>query len=82
MARVLLLVVLTFLIVRALRIVFRGVVVGVSTPPRGASPAVKLVRDPMCGTHVAPRNDLSITASGTTYYFCSEQCREKFRATR
>lgn len=82
MTRVLLLVILTFLIVRALRIVLRGVVVGISGPPRGASPAMKLVRDPVCGTHVTPRNNLSITAKGTTYYFCSEQCRDKFRAQR
>jgi YHS domain-containing protein len=80
--RVFLLVILTFLIVRALRIVLRGVVVGLSGPPRPRSPAVKLVRDPVCGTHVTPRNTLSLTSKGTTYYFCSEQCRDKFRTKR
>jgi YHS domain-containing protein len=78
--RVLLLAVLSFLIVRALRTIFRGVVVGVAgSPPRPPSSSVKLVRDPVCGTHVTPRSNLSITAKGTTYYFCSEQCRDKFR---
>jgi len=79
MARVLLLVVLTFVLVRALRIVLRGVVVGVAGDSKPASRAVKLVRDPVCGTHVTPRNDLSLTRKGTTYYFCSAECRDKFR---
>ncbi|MBM3818440.1 MAG: YHS domain-containing protein [Acidimicrobiia bacterium] len=43
------------------------------------APAVKLVRDPVCGTYVAPANALSLTAGGTTHYFCSEDCRKKFR---
>ena len=81
MTRVLLLVVLSFLLVRALRTIFRGVVVGVAGSPQSRSPSssVKLVRDPVCGTHVTPRSNLSITTKGTTYYFCSEQCRDKFR---
>ena len=45
----------------------------------GAAQAVKLVRDPVCGTHVAPRAALSVTADGTTHYFCSERCRDEFR---
>jgi YHS domain-containing protein len=77
--RVLLLVVLTFVLMRALRIVLRGVVVGVAGPARPSSPAVKLVRDPVCGTHVTPRSHLSIAVKGTTYYFCSERCRDAFR---
>jgi YHS domain-containing protein len=46
---------------------------------RNGSQAVKLVRDPVCGTHVAPRTALSMTADGTTHYFCSEKCRDEFR---
>jgi YHS domain-containing protein len=42
---------------------------------RGSRTAVKLVRDPVCGTYVPPRSSLSITTSGTTHYFCSEACR-------
>jgi uncharacterized protein len=77
--RVLLLVVLSFLIVRALRTIFRGVIVGAAGGARSPSSSVKLVRDPVCGTHVTPRSNLSITTKGTTYYFCSAQCRDKFR---
>ena len=78
--RVLLIVILTFVLVRAARIVLRGVIVGVTGAPSPKTPsAVKLVRDPVCGTHVTPRASLSITTKGTTYYFCSEQCRDKFK---
>jgi YHS domain-containing protein len=38
--------------------------------------AVKLVRDPVCGTYVSP--DTAITDG--THYFCSEKCRDEYRA--
>jgi YHS domain-containing protein len=50
-------------------------------PRRGRrqAPAVRLVRDPVCGTHVAPNAALSLSAGGTTHYFCSEKCRSEYR---
>jgi YHS domain-containing protein len=45
---------------------------------RGREP-VKLARDPVCGTFVAPANALSLTSGGSTHYFCSEDCKSKFR---
>jgi YHS domain-containing protein len=45
-------------------------------------PAVRLVRDPVCGTHVAPGASLSLAADGTTHYFCSEKCRTEFTKRR
>ena len=47
--------------------------------PRRPTSAVKLVRDPVCGTYVAPRAALSVTAGGSTHYFCSEECRGRYR---
>ena len=47
-------------------------------PGRRNAPAVKLVRDPVCGTYVAPRAALSLTTGGSTHYFCSEECRNKY----
>jgi YHS domain-containing protein len=47
---------------------------------RSIRPSVKLVRDPVCGTYVAPRAELSLTAAGETHYFCSEKCRREFRS--
>ena len=46
---------------------------------RAQSEAVKLVKDPVCGTFVTPRAALSVTTGGSTHYFCSEECRSKFR---
>jgi len=49
----------------------------------GRSPvrAVKLQRDPVCGTFIAPGNALTATRGTTTVYFCSERCRDEYRAT-
>ena len=39
------------------------------------------VRDPVCGMTVAPDEAAgSVTHNGTTYYFCSSHCADKFRA--
>ena len=42
---------------------------------RGEPPAVKLVRDPVCGTYVSPS---SAFADGKNC-FCSEECRAEFK---
>jgi YHS domain-containing protein len=44
----------------------------------GGPATTKLVRDPVCGTYVAPRASLSISSAGSTHYFCSEECRTTF----
>jgi YHS domain-containing protein len=46
---------------------------------RRAPPAVRLMRDPVCGTHVAPNAALSLSDGGGTHYFCSQQCRDAYR---
>ena len=45
------------------------------TTATGESPAVKLVRDPVCGTYVSPDSALSDGRN----FFCSEKCRDEFR---
>ena len=42
----------------------------------GEPQAVKLVRDPVCGTYVSP--DSAISDGGE--YFCSEKCRAEYRS--
>ena len=82
MLRVLLAAVLLILVARALWRLTHGVI----EAARGAQPArrnensraVKLVRDPVCGTYVPPRPALSLTLAGSTHYFCSEECRATF----
>jgi YHS domain-containing protein len=41
-------------------------------------PAVKLVRDPVCGTWVSPSNARVLNTGNALQYFCSEECRGKF----
>jgi YHS domain-containing protein len=84
--RVIILFVLVLLAIRAVRLLIGGIASGAGLGPgrdgtgsRRAAPT-KLVRDPVCGTHVAPRPALSVTADGTTHYFCSEECRGRFKA--
>lgn len=84
MLRFLLLTLLFVFIARAFWQVVGGVIEAASGRPSrsgGGAQAVKLVKDPVCGTFVAPRSALSVTTSGSTHYFCSEECRSKFKRT-
>jgi trehalose synthase len=38
-------------------------------------------RDPVCGMRVDPHEALEYAHGGESYYFCSESCREQFKAT-
>jgi YHS domain-containing protein len=81
--RFLLLSILILLIARAVLRVFDGVLDamgGRSIRTRPGQDAMKLVRDPVCGTFVAPGGALSEQAAGQRHYFCSERCRDVFRA--
>jgi YHS domain-containing protein len=83
MLRILLMGLLLIMIARAFWRVVDGVIAGASGQTRGRrsqSPAVKLIRDPVCGTFVAPGAALSLTSAGRTHYFCSEECRAKFHS--
>jgi YHS domain-containing protein len=77
--RFLLLAVLLILVVRAFWKLVDSIIEGSRGPSGRHVPAVKLVRDPICGTFVAPRPALSVTADGTTHYFCSERCLHAYR---
>jgi len=77
--RFLLLALLFILVARAIWKLVDSIIEG--TRPgdrRGTAPPVKLVRDPVCGTYVPPRPALSVTAAGTTHYFCSERCLNEY----
>ena len=82
MIRFLLLALLFIMVARAFWKLMDSIIEGSrggSAAPRGQAPPVKLVRDPVCGTYVPPRGPLSLTAAGTTHYFCSERCLDEFR---
>jgi YHS domain-containing protein len=71
--------VLAILVLRALMRLFKGMVDGLrgtSTAPR----SVALVRDPICGTFVLPERSISVADARGRVFFCSEACRDKYRA--
>ena len=82
MLRIVLAALLLFLVARALWKLVSGVIeaVGVTqpAPEGGGAKATRLVRDPVCGTYVAPGVSLSLTSAGGTRYFCSEKCKAAF----
>jgi YHS domain-containing protein len=74
---------LLFLLLRAvLRSLFasRGVSRSNSEPERRApAQAGELKKDPVCGTYVSTATGLTRMVDGKPVYFCSEQCRDKYR---
>ncbi len=84
MLRIVLLLVLCLIIARAFWRVVDSFVEGVTgqprtpqaPPPRG----VAMARDPVCGTFVLPERAVSIANGRERLYFCSEACRDKYRA--
>jgi len=63
-----------------------GMSVGTAEPELarrpGGAPAqgVQMAKDPVCGTYVVPSRALSASVGRETFYFCSDACRDKFRA--
>jgi YHS domain-containing protein len=82
--RFLLLSILVLVIARTFWRVMDGVIEaagGKSRTGNGRSPvrAVKLQRDPVCGTYVTPGTALTLASGDTTLYFCSEECRSTYQ---
>jgi YHS domain-containing protein len=70
---------------RALMWILRALLGGTGrpSPVRGGETnsveaARRLVRDPMCGVHVAENLALPLRAGDDTLYFCSAACRDKY----
>ncbi|HEV3142102.1 MAG TPA: hypothetical protein VGY57_16360 [Vicinamibacterales bacterium] len=47
---------------------------------KASTPSVQMVRDPVCGTFVVPERAVSIADGRSRVYFCSEKCRDAYRA--
>ena len=86
MVRAILLGLLILLIARAFWRLMDGVIDaagGASSRSRrrqSRTQAVKLQRDPVCGTFVSPSTALAHPTGATTVYFCSDRCRDEFVA--
>ena len=82
----LLLLVLAMVIARAVWRVIDGVMDGLSgrasrsqggnVPARG----VQMVRDPVCGIYVIPDRAVALSDGSGRVFFCSANCRDKYRA--
>jgi YHS domain-containing protein len=73
---------LLILLIRAIWRLVAGIVAGMGQAKGRAAEPVQLVRDPVCGTYVVPSRALPLTAEGTTHYFCSDRCRERYHDLR
>ncbi len=50
-----------------------------SRPPSSPSSGGELKKDPVCGTFISTATAFQKFANGQTYYFCSTECRDKFK---
>ena len=89
MTRAILLFIVFLLLLRLLWRLLGGIVQGAmsagtaedaSRRASGGPPAVKMARDPICGTYVVPGKAISAVSGGAPVYFCSEKCRAEYRA--
>ncbi len=49
-----------------------------SGPQPPPLPTDTLVQDPVCGVYCPKKKALTAIYKGKVYYFCSEECRQKF----
>jgi YHS domain-containing protein len=83
-------VIFTVVAIRAIWKLLQGVMIGMSgdggsrrspgSAPGPPAHGVQMVRDPICGTYVVPERAVSIRDGRQAVYFCSEACRDKYRA--
>ena len=74
---------LAILVARACWRLLDGIVAGArgrSGPGSVPRQGVAMVRDPVCGTFVVPARAVTIVEGRTKVSFCSESCRDKYRA--
>jgi uncharacterized protein len=81
MLRVLIIAILAIVVIRAVGRLLGGVYDGMIGRQTGArTDGVAMVRDPVCGTFVVPSRALSLTDGRQQLYFCSDRCRDAYRA--
>ena len=83
MLRLILFLVLAIFVARAVWRLLDGIIEGASSRrPRGQAPdrGVSMVRDPVCGTFVLPASAVTLVDGRARLYFCSDACRDQYRA--
>jgi len=72
---------------RAIRWILRGVLNSLARrdgAPANSQPAAssrRLVRDPVCGVHIAEERAIPLRAGGEVVHFCSVTCRDQYVAS-
>jgi YHS domain-containing protein len=51
------------------------------TNPEPAGGGKRLVKDPVCGMHMAEELALPLNANGVIVHFCSQECRAKYEGS-
>jgi len=85
MLRLVLLLVLAIVLARAFWRIVDAVIAAArdpsdSRPDRAPTHSVPMARDPVCGTFVIPDRAIALQDGRTRLFFCSEVCRDKYRA--
>ncbi len=81
MLRLILIAIFLYLLVKFFKLLFLKPPEQKKPPQPGTSSAInEMVQDPVCKVYVPKNSSLSISDSGTTYYFCSKECMKKFKA--
>jgi YHS domain-containing protein len=81
--RLALFIILAFVVGRAFWRLLDGIVDGVTVSSRkGETPqrGVQMARDPVCGMFVVPERAVTVVDGRERIYFCSDACRDKYRA--
>jgi uncharacterized protein len=83
--RPILFLILAIIVARAFWRLVDGIVAGASgRPPTGSARVsqhgVQMVRDPVCGTFLLPDRAVMLSDGRTRVFFCSDACRDKYRA--
>ncbi len=88
MVRFILLSILLTILLRAIVRLWGGIIRGMQEGAGSGAPSarvpqqgVQMERDPVCGTFVVPERAVALPATGgRRLYFCSSECREKYRS--
>jgi YHS domain-containing protein len=83
MLRPLIILILFPFVIHALSRFFGGILEGMrgsATTSRAPARGVQMVRDPVCGTFIVADRAVSISEGRQQVYFCSDRCRDKYRA--
>lgn len=78
---------LPLLVFFLIRSVLKSVLASFRSYPRSPAPSQQpsvpaggeLKKDPVCGTYVSTASGITRTVNGEVVYFCSSQCRDKYK---